>query len=593
MSYFPPITISTAIQKIEYKQYLLPAIQREFVWGYRNIELLFDSLMREYPFGSLLMWKVEGANKGGHRYYEVLKYYRERYHTHCEEVNTALLPDFEAVLDGQQRLTALYLGLKGSYAYKTYRLSWNDNSYSLPTRKLYLNLSSLVNQDDAEGDVTEDGRLYDFRFLTDAEVAEATDIWFEVGKILGIQGTFKLGQFVRDQQWAEIPFINETLAKLHDVVHIKPLIHYYLETDQDYEKALNIFIRINSGGEKLDYSDLIMSTTIAGWKLLKAREEINSLISEIWANSGIQISKDLVLRTYLMLFNEDIKFRVANFSMANAQEFEQHWYDIRGAISEGFQLIKDFGYSENTMTSKNAALPIIYYLAKAKKAEDFTKKVGYKADRDIIKRWLHAVLLHRIFGGQADSVLKIIRDCISDELGKGVEAFPAVAIAKKMSKTRKSITVDDEFIENLLYTRYEDRYAFPILALLYPYLDYKNGDFHKDHIHPVSQFSKRNLKVNGVDTEVGNGHYFKDADFYNGIVNMQLLDGNENKSKNDKMLSEWVAVTRPDLKRQLIPEMLEFEQFPEFVERRWHLLKEKLREILTFSPEQETEEAES
>jgi len=592
MSYFPPITIAAAIQKIEYKQYLLPAIQREFVWGARNIELLFDSLMREYPFGSLLMWKVEGSNKAGHRYYEVLKFYRERYHTHCEEVNTTLLPDFEAVLDGQQRLTALYLGLKGTYATKTPRVNWNDTEYALPTRKLYLNLSNLVNQDDAEGDVPEDGRLYDFRFLTVAEVDDAEEIWFEVGKILSIQGTFKLGQFIKDRQWGEVPFINETLSKLHDVVHIKPLIHYYLETDQDYEKALNIFIRINSGGEKLDYSDLIMSTTIAGWTKLKAREEINALINEIWTNSGIQISKDLVLRTYLMLHNDDIKFRVSNFSMANARDFEENWHDIRYAISEGFQLIKDFGYSENTMTSKNAALPIIYYLAKSKRAANFTKKVGYKEDREVIKRWLHAVLLHRIFGGQADSVLKIIRDCIKEELGRGAETFPSVGIAKRLSKTRKSITVDDEFIENLLYTGYEDRYAFPILALLYPYLDYKNGDFHKDHIHPVSQFSKRNLKVNGVDTEAENGHYYTDADMYNGIVNMQLLDGNENKSKNDKMLAEWVATTKPDLKRQLIPDMLDLSAFPAFVDARWALLKERLREILTFAVEEEKVEAE-
>src|SRR6266542_2254335 len=130
MSYYPPITISAVIQKIDYKQYLLPAIQREFVWEDTDIELIFDSLMREYPIGSLLMWKVEGKNKTLHRYYEILKKFRERYLTQCSEVNTTDIPDFEAVLDGQQRLTALYIGLKGSYAYKMPRVSWNNNEYS-------------------------------------------------------------------------------------------------------------------------------------------------------------------------------------------------------------------------------------------------------------------------------------------------------------------------------------------------------------------------------------------------------------------------------------------------------------------------------
>ena len=63
MSYYPPISIKQAIDKIDYKQYLRPAIQREFVWNPRQIELLFDSLMRNYPIGSLLMWKVQGENK--------------------------------------------------------------------------------------------------------------------------------------------------------------------------------------------------------------------------------------------------------------------------------------------------------------------------------------------------------------------------------------------------------------------------------------------------------------------------------------------------------------------------------------------------
>ena len=63
MSYQTPISIKQAIDKIDFNHYLLPSIQREFVWGSGQIELLFDSLMRNYPIGSLLMWKVQGVNK--------------------------------------------------------------------------------------------------------------------------------------------------------------------------------------------------------------------------------------------------------------------------------------------------------------------------------------------------------------------------------------------------------------------------------------------------------------------------------------------------------------------------------------------------
>jgi uncharacterized protein with ParB-like and HNH nuclease domain len=582
MSFHPPITISSAIQKIDFNQFLLPSIQREFVWSSDKIEMLFDSLMQDYPIGSLLLWKVTGENKTEQRFYSILKKYREKYHTHCPEIKTAILADFEAVLDGQQRLTALYLGLKGSYAYKRPNYGWKDNQHSLPDRHMYLKLNALAGSDD-EMDQSEDGRMYDFKFLSSSDLENLTeDIWFPVSKILEIQGTFKLNQFLKENGWADIEIISNTLSKLHDIVHVTPNIHYYLETDQDYTKALNIFIRINSGGEKLDYSDLIMSTTIASWKQKDARKEINNLIAELWSSHKYELNKDLILRTYLILFSDNIKFRVHNFSVKNAKEFESNWDDIRAAIVEAFQVVADFGYSEHSMTSKNAILPLIQYIYQSCKTKGFSTKVTYEADRKQIKKWLHAVLLHRIFGGQAEGVLKVIRDVISDQIKEGTAVFPAKEIAERLSRTRKSISVDDEFINNLLHTHYEDRYAFPILALLYPQLDYKNGDFHKDHLHPNSWFGKRNLKKHGIAITTQNERYYTDKDCYNAISNLQLLDGNLNKSKGAKSLKEWVTKEKVDKSKQLIPDILDFKDFPKFIDKRRKLLKAKLKAELTF-----------
>lgn len=583
MGFFPPVTIANILQKIDYQTLLLPAIQREFVWSHDEIEILFDSLMRGFPIGSLLLWKVDGENKKSHRFYAILKKFRERYKTHCEEVNTLTVPDFEAVLDGQQRLTALYLGLKGTFAYKKPRVRWVDNEYAIPTRKLYLKITEYAPQDDTEENVSDDdGRLYNFKFLEneDFENLDITE-WFEVGNILGLQGTFKLNAFIKEKELEDNEFANETLSKLHDMIHVTPIINYYLEDDPDYNKALNIFIRINSGGVKLDYSDLIMSTLIASWP--DAREEINNLIDEIWDSYGFEINKDLILRTYLLIFSNDIKFRVSNFTSENAFEFEQHWDEIRLCIVTAFKLIRDFGYVEQSLTSKNAVLPIAYYLFKSGKSKNFTKQISNKADWDIIKKWFHAVLLHRIFGGQADAILKVIRRPIRRSIKQNGTLFPAHEIAMQLSKTRKSITVDDEFIESLLLTRYEDRYSFPILALLYPHLDYKNGDFHKDHIHPKSCFTKRKLDKAGiVNTANTVDWYFTDDDYFNGIVNLQMLDGNQNISKGDKSLLDWVSSSSVDVNKQMIPNILKLEKFVEFVDVRLEILRGKLKNALTF-----------
>lgn len=58
MSFQTPLTIKKALERIDKRELLLPAIQREFVWSADDIELLFDSLMCDFPINSFLFWKV-------------------------------------------------------------------------------------------------------------------------------------------------------------------------------------------------------------------------------------------------------------------------------------------------------------------------------------------------------------------------------------------------------------------------------------------------------------------------------------------------------------------------------------------------------
>lgn len=124
-----PITIAQAIEHIHRNEYLLPAFQRDFVWSAEQIEKLFDSLMKGYPISSMLFWKVKGGTKTDFRFYKFLSAFIQ-YHRICNDpIPTDNINDFYAVLDGQQRLTSLYIGLCGSYAYKDYRKRWDYSEY--------------------------------------------------------------------------------------------------------------------------------------------------------------------------------------------------------------------------------------------------------------------------------------------------------------------------------------------------------------------------------------------------------------------------------------------------------------------------------
>jgi len=202
MSFQTPITIAEAIDNIEANRYLLPAIQREFVWPSDKIEWLFDSLMRGYPISSFLFWNVEAGPGPTYKFYRFLRKFRQVYQVHNEEASVDGLSNFTAVLDGQQRLTSLWIGLKGSYAFKEKRLHWNDDERCLPTRQLYLNIKQKRNPDDEE-----DGREFEFVFMKESDTAKA-DIhageWFRVGKILDLKNIATFNGYVTEQKLSPI-----------------------------------------------------------------------------------------------------------------------------------------------------------------------------------------------------------------------------------------------------------------------------------------------------------------------------------------------------------------------------------------------------
>lgn len=571
MSFQTPISISAAIRNIENNQYLLPAIQREFEWGHEKIEWLFDSIMRNYPISSFLFWRVEGETKTSYKFYQFLKDYKQRYKTHNEEFSTGSHTDFTAVLDGQQRLTSLYIGLRGSYAYRLPRLHEENTERVYPTRHLYLNIDKPLENE-------EDGRIYEFKFLTEGEFGANKKLWFRVSEILSLSDDFEFNKYLDLHNLKLNEFSYRSLATLKNVIHSKPIVNYFLETEQSIDKALNIFIRINSGGEPLNFSDLIMSIAVANWDKKDARKEIHTLVDNI-RDKGFSISKDFILKTFLYLHSKDIKFKVTNFSKNNAIEFEKEWDKIRDSILSIFDLVKSFGFSDSTLTSKNALIPIVYYIYHRDIYKDFHTKVAYANDRNIIKKWLHGALIKRTFGGTSDSVLSQIRKAFTSDVSKAaIESIPLTFPVDLINDNIKRDTgITDEFIADILLTQKDDMYAFSILALLYPNLDYRNNNFHKDHMHPENKFE-------ALTSEYKDKYGWES---YNSILNLQMLDANENMSKQDIDLLTWVEtqVQNQDrvmfLNNHLIPNIsLKIEDFGSFIEARKVNLAERLKEIL-------------
>lgn len=576
-----PITIKDAIDKIHNRQYLLPAIQRKFTWSSNQIEMLFDSILRGYPINSFMMWRISANEiKSGYKFYEFLTEFREFFAENNKDIDTKGVSDFEAVIDGQQRLTSLYIGLHGSYAYKMPRKWWKDTEECLPTRKLYLNLGAPVKQQ------YDNQKAYDFRFLSRSDLekfhnAQDGSIWFEVGEILDLDSAKKVMRYISDKNLTDNDYAYDTLLTLFEAIHVKRLINYYLQEEQEPDKVLDIFIRTNSGGTPLSFSDLLMSIASANWKNINARKEIDGIISEIYGigRPGFLIDKDFVLKTCLVLFVDNIKFQLKNFTFENVQLFETNWGKVKKSIVAAFTLFEKLGFNNSTFRAKNAAIPVIYYIYYNDLSDSIVKATYDKDDRKTITKWLTLTFIKSIFGGQTDSVLVSMRKVLKETKGKN---FPAKELMDAFKNDpARNYSFDDEFIDGLLEAQKDSSDAFYILHLLYPDLDYFNQDFHQDHLHPATTFSstdKLEASIPEKDRE-----FATDAKNWNSVANLQLLNGLMNMSKNDTPLAEWVAKNNIDKKSLYISDTtsLDIKDFRAFIVERRAILKTRLKEIVS------------
>ena len=590
MAYEKPITIKEAIAAIEDGEYLLPSIQREFVWDTEQIVTLFDSLMRDYPISTFLFWKVKAENVGKFQFYRFLRDYHERDSTHNEKATLSGKKDVIGILDGQQRLTSLYVSLKGSYAARlSYHRRSSDHAY--PQRHLYLNLLKQSEEIETE---------YEFRFLTpsDAENSDASHLWFPAGKVLNFSDIGEAIEWVSTEldeldtslkKSLKEPllqgtkkFARNTLSKFYKVVCEAESLNFFLEKGEKLDKVLQIFIRINQGGTKLSYSDLLLSIATAQWEKLDARKVIHDFVDKInGVGKGFNFNKDFVLKSCLVLADiNDIKFKVDNFSTENMGIIESQWEQISDAIILAIKLAAHFGFDGNTLTSTNAIIPIAYFLKNKKVSESVLHSKGHEANRVNIKQWLIRALLKKVFGGTPDSLYPIYRQIIQEN----GETFPLQAMIGRYSGTNKSLDFHQEDIDHLLSVGYGTSFAFMLLSLFYPLNhDY---EFHQDHIHPKKFFTQKKLVSLGITDATLRDQYIEKVD---RLANLQLLQATPNTEKSAKVLKEWVTDNYPKSNQlhqykelHLFPagNSLDFKDFLNFFDAREALVRSRLHEIL-------------
>lgn len=554
------MTIYEALQNIESGKYVMPAFQRQYVWDIARIEKLWDSILLDYPISTFLFWHIDDNNTTWDTYFcQFLKKVTFDSRKNADENNYELTSIDSsitniAILDGQQRLTSLYLSLLGEcYIRPNYA---RKKTGTILYTKLLIELDfNKISVDEEEYN----SKKFDIRF-TD-KVGKLSPTQFEIKSIMAPEfRNSKTRSEAIEKAIVNVPkdskeYATNILQKLCTKVYEDELIRYTEIVDMNQDDALEMFVRFNSGGKALKKSEITMSILEAYWP--SAKTEFGKILKDSFAN----FDTDFLIRTSLMLYGNVVK---SNISRDIVNHLKDNWSDFKSALKNLDGLLKEFKVDTARFASSwNVLLPIVYSIY---------YNPDYKNNKQAIKSYLLRAILFTYFQSGTTSKLQQMKNHINNF---------NFEITTEMLDQISELRLSDAKIEDVISSEKGSRIAGE--ALYYLSLDYinKNIKYEQDHLHPEERFyESRPLKVSAEDWKRWRA-------LRNQLPNLHLLAGRPNASKGEMRLIDYYNDMTSEQQRlfmveSMIPqgESLEIENFENFFNSRKSVLAKRVKDLL-------------
>lgn len=241
------LTVSQLIEKIDTGELGLPELQRPFIWKDTKVRDLFDSMMRGYPIGYLMLWECPKLDKKKAIGVDPHSYDSPK----------------EVIIDGQQRLTSLYAVIKGKKV--------------------------INSQFDEKAIIISYCPLED-KFEVGANPIKKDPEWiYNISELFTTNNTYKYtGDFIQslkayreskgvilsdDEQDIIVEHINGVLNLKS---HTLPI--FSIKSNAEEEDVSEIFVRVNSAGVPLKQNDFILTLLSLYWD--DGRREIEAFSKE-------------------------------------------------------------------------------------------------------------------------------------------------------------------------------------------------------------------------------------------------------------------------------------------------------------------------
>ncbi len=587
MAQYIPKTVFELLEDIDNGKVILPSMQRNFVWEEQKICKLFDSLMHDYPIGTFMFWKIDKNLFSKYTFKTFVKDVDEQRTFQRGDNADKDHSEYEAVLDGQQRITSFYIGIRGSWRTHKKYTDWKKDS-SFFMRHFCINI--------LQDHVSEDEE-YEFAFISDPDIGKPisdgslTKFWVSVGDIIDqkqakpdeyMDGV--VASFESDFAGKKGNAARQMLRKLNNALCVVTNIHYYPATNKTLAEVGEIFVRVNNGGQKLSYSDLLLSIATGDLDGDDVHDKIEEKIKYINAKGsdefGFKVDTELLLTAGLMFTNAK-SLSLKNPDNYRSEQmkaiFEEHWDDISESLAAAVEYIEFLGFFGNKLTSKNLILPIAYYFYANNLTIEKEKGGNARAccDYIFIRQWLLRSMINSVFSDGIGSTLLRIRNHISSTC----KYFPLDVFMTEEVKKGKTLVIEPEQIPDILDYKKGDARVIPLLMEIAHNSTSKKYD--ADHIWPQDSIST-NKAIKDRYPSISDDDLKLFKQYCDTVGNLEILDPGVNKSKSDTPYAEWIK-KNPQNKSyyedNCIPEDMtyEYENFLEFNKKRRALLEAAIK----------------
>lgn len=534
--------IKRLLNQIEHKELVLPEFQREFTWNRDQAKKLIGSFLKDYPTGSLLFWKTS------------------------EEIALKNMPDFEfderfeVILDGQQRLTTLYLLIKDKIP--SY-YSEKDIGKGQDIRNLYYNLETGDLEYYTKNKMKNDPRWIAVKDCFKNDVVDGVEIADQICE--GKDKDFK----------SYLKVIRKNLQKMKEIPR-KEYPVLYVDDSCSLRESLIVFDRINSQGTPLSKADIALAHMVSRWP--KARRFFKDKIREL---EDQEFSFDLTffVRAMNAVINHRAEYKLLHEN--TKKELKEGFEELSEILDYLVNILKDRAYIYGTddLNTPYVLIPIIGYLSIY--GPEFPDEKSLKKGL----YWMYAALYKRRYTSSVTTTLEEDLNCLEREYTPEVHPFDDLLVNLREDEGDPKVTKPGLASRGVGHPLYN---MTTIVIRANEGVDWANGiklsqpygekyNIERHHIFPKSA-----LEREGYDTGS-----LQHSRMVHEIANRVPLTKGSNMEIFDKKPEEYLPVIQEkypgNLEKFFIPineKLWKMENFEQFLERRRELIADGINSFM-------------